>query len=287
MNILVTGSLGFVGKHLTPRLKALGHKVLGVDKKVDTSTVNIQNVHKLASAYFSGRVDMIVHLGANCSTAASLERPGEDFTDNVIGTFNAVSLAREFACPILYTSSCKVIPGDDGARAPYGLSKLVGEMYIEEFHMDYGVPYIINRMGGIYGPGQEGSAESGWVAWFIKAMLEDREITVFGDGNQVRDILFIDDLIELLVFQIENFRVYQNATYDIGGGEENAISINQMLKSILRYTKYHYDAPRKSDASRFVSENTFSNWKPKTPIEVGIQATIDYYLQKKEGGDSV
>ena len=153
MRVLVTGCRGFIGSHF---ISKFGYKVGGVDKK---DGIDITSNKFLFDAY-KWKPSLIVHLAANCSTAKSLENPVDDFQNNVVGTLQVCELARITGAKVLYTSTCKVQPNDEGIRTPYGLSKYVGELYLQEYSKLYGFEYIINRPGTIYGPGQKGSPES-------------------------------------------------------------------------------------------------------------------------------
>lgn len=284
MDTMITGSSGFVGKHLVNRLGDLNYNVAQIDKKMG---ININNggIQRVAND-FKGNLEMIVHLAANCSTSNSIDDPESDFDDNVRATFQVGELARKLQIPIIFTSSCKVHPNPEGARAPYGLSKYVGELYLQEYDLIYGVKSIINRPGTIYGPGQEGSPESGWLSWFIKAKKENLPITIFGDGKQSRDVLFIDDYINLLVDQIQNFNLYaRSKPYEVGGGLENEITLLQGL-DLLKYSNYTFSEERKGDVKRFVADNTgvsnINGWKPLVPYQKGLIKTLDSYTGSLE-----
>lgn len=278
MKLIITGSAGFIGSHLLQRTKSLGYKILGIDKKNGIDITDYKLLVKTVKTKMPNP-DMIVHLAANCSTQKSLDHPAQDFADNAIGTFNACELAREIKAPILYASTCKAKPNKKGARTPYGLSKLIGEMYIQEYHKIYSIDYVINRFGTIYGPGQEGSPESGWISWFIKASTLDLPITIYGDGKQSRDILFIDDCISLLTDQVKNFKKYQGKIFDVGGGKKNEINLLRALK-LLRHVRYNFAKERPGDVKRFVSNNKrvseINGWQPKVSWQEGIKKTIEY-----------
>lgn len=286
MNILITGSSGFVGKHLMTALKASGHTILGVDKKEGLNIANFPELYKTVK-HFMPNVEMIVHLAANCSTQHSIDHPNEDFSDNLIGTFNICELSKELKVPVVYTSTCKVMENWEGARTPYGLSKYCGELYLLEYNKMYQTKYLINRPGTMYGPGQEGSTESGWLAWFIKASLEKEPITIYGDGKQTRDLLYVKDYVRLLVDQVEHFEEYWNSfefpshTFSVGGGEANEVSLLQMLEH-LGYSNYNFGKERKGDIQRFVADNEVSKvrgWKPKKDWKEGVEETLSWYVK--------
>ena len=273
--VLVTGNLGFIGGHLYKRLD----NVIGMDKKNGTSTAKFDTCYALADIY---RPDIIVHLGANCSSQISLRDPQLDFIDNVVGTFNVCEIARKYNIPVIFNSTMKVYPGEDGLIVPYGLSKIVGEQYIKMYHDLYDLEYIINRPSSVYGPNQEGSEDGGWFTWFIKAYVENKTITLFGDGSQTRDVLYIDDHVDLLIDQIDNFDLYKNNEYDFGGGPENVLSLNDLLKE-LDYSRIIEADKLPGDVQHFSNDNIDINkvngWSPKVGWREGLERTKEWLIQ--------
>ena len=277
MRIFVTGSAGFIGSHLTRHLQASGHEVRGFDRRRGLSTTNMESLRVSVSEFGP---DVIVHLGASCSTAVSLRDPGADFTANVVGTFNVAEAARLLGgVPVLFTSSVKVNPGADGKIAPLGLSKRIGEDYLRLYDDLYGVPHIINRPSTVYGPGQDGTSDSGWVTWFLRAVTERRPITINGDGTQSRDILYIDDFTALLADQVEHFDEYAGHTYDVGGGPANEVDLLQLL-SIFGYTKVTHAERLPGDLQRVVTDNAavtaVRGWQPTVGWRDGVRTTLDH-----------
>jgi CDP-paratose 2-epimerase len=275
--VLVTGALGFMGSHLIDRLKELGYYTFGLDKKNYSSTSEWNYLSKL----INWKPDYIVHLGANCSSQISLRDPRMDFYDNALGTVNVCELSRLCGnVPIIFNSTMKVYPGEDGIIPPYGQSKIIGETYLKLYNELYGVPYVINRPSSVYGPRQDGSDDGGWVTWFIKASLENKVINLYGDGSQSRDILYIDDCIDMLVDEVVNFGIYNGHTIDWGGGLENELSLNELL-DILNYHNTETKPKLKGDVQRFIVDNTktssINGWKPKVSCRDGVQRTIEWF----------
>jgi CDP-paratose 2-epimerase len=271
MRVFVTGSAGFIGSHLMRHLAASGHEVRGFDRRLGLSTTDLSLLHDTAAAF---RPDVIVHLGASCSTAISLRDPAEDFTANVVGTFNIAETARRLGgVPVVFTSSVKVHSGADGKIAPLGLSKRIGEDYLKLYGDLYGLPYVINRPSTVYGPGQDGTSDSGWVAWFLRAAIEKQPITIHGDGHQSRDILHIDDMTALLVDQVEHFADYAGRTYDVGGGPGNEVSLLELLDRIS-YHDVRYTTRLPGDLQRVVTDNdavhAVRRWCPAVEWQHGV-----------------
>lgn len=198
-------------------------------------------------------MDVIYHLAAQTAVTNSLTEPRMDFEINAVGTFNALEAARNSPSnPIfLFSSTNKVygpmedVPvvemptryeyrdhahGISEARpldfhSPYGCSKGAGDQYVLDYTPIYGLPTVVFRMSCIYGPRQFGTEDQGWVAHFIIATLLGRPITVYGDGRQVRDVLFIDDLVRAFDLAVGHIDTTAGQAYNIGGGAENTISI--------------------------------------------------------------
>jgi len=276
VNVLVTGSSGFIGSHLVSALRQRGHTVSTMDKRHGGTTTLLGYLMAIVR---ETQPDVIVHLGASCSTSISLEDPARDFTDNAIGTFNVAEAARQAGnIPVVYTSTVKVHPGADGKIAPLGLSKRIGEDYLRLYGDLYGLPSVILRPSTVYGPGQDGSPEAGWVTWFLRAVVERLPITIHGDGTQSRDILHIDDFTRLLVDIAEHFDAYRGRTYGVGGGPENEVSLLGFLEQ-LDYRNVIHAERLPGDLQRVVTNNraisTVRGWTPAIRWLDGARATLD------------
>lgn len=273
MNILVTGSAGFIGKHLVERLD--GHLIYFIDQK---NGFNI-NDPKVNSDLMKEDLDFIFHLAGDCSTSRSIVNPTSAFLNNTLSTANVLEIARVKDIPIIFTSTCKTKAGKDGSRTPYGASKYMAELWALEFINTYGISCVINKPGTIYGSGQDASAESGWLSWFIKASIENKPVTVFGDGEQSRDVLHVSDYVNLMMDQFNNMDKYKGRTHSVGGGVENELTLNETIK-MLGINDVTYTKERQGDVKRFVSRNKVSEvngWKPKMNYRDGIKLTKEYY----------
>ena len=276
--IIVSGYQGFIGSHIKDRLEKLGYNVFGIDKKNYTSTSDWDYLKR----FIDWKPDFIIHMGANCSSQISLREPQMDFTDNALGTVNVCELSRLCGgVPIIFNSTMKVYPGEDGIIPPYGTSKLVGETYLRLYNQLYDVPYVINRPSSVYGPRQDGSDDGGWVTWFIKAKLTGQKINLYGDGTQSRDILYIDDCVDIIQDEVENFNKYKNKDFDFGGGVENEVSLNELLD----YIDYHNTETKdklKGDVQRFICDNLKMKelgWKPKVSWKDGVDKTLEWFKE--------
>jgi len=256
----------------------------------------------------SGTFDVLLHFAAQVAVTTSVENPREDFDINAKGTLNVLEAVRELKLdPIfLYTSTNKVYGemADFGIvkeenryqylslpkgvneatpldfHSPYGCSKGAADQYVRDYHRIYGLRSIVFRNSCIYGPRQFGIEDQGWVAWFVIAAVLGKPITIYGDGKQVRDILFIDDLVEAMLRAVENPGRTEGEIYNIGGGLQNSIAVWSEFEPILsRLLGHHLDVSfedwRPGDQRLYISdiskaEDDFG-WKPKIGHHEGIE----------------
>ena len=253
MRVLVTGHLGFVGSHLVQALVDRRIEWLGVDKK---DYGNLEWDWVIADC-IKWDPTVIVHLAASCSTLGSIRGPVQTFHDTVVTTANICEVARTLQVPLLLTSSVKARDG----MTPYGAAKQMSETWASECSRTYGFPLVINRPGTIYGPGQEGSEESGWIAWFLKAAKENVEITINGDGLQVRDLLHVSDYVNLLLEQLVKPEIYTSKIWDVGGGSSNVVTVVEIADYLG--LSYVYGPDRYGDARGYVGLNDVPAWEPE------------------------
>ena len=306
--VIITGACGFIGSCLTRRLLAAGHKVVGIDNLSRKGTeihaaellqrkgfslirLDLCNEGKMTElATTIGSFDALFHLAAQVAVTLSYQSPRKDFLDNAAASFNVVELVRQ-ASPdsyCLYASTNKVYGhitvadpvGTDkqlDPYTPYGVSKAVGEMYFTEYgRPEMGLTTCSLRQSCIYGHHQFGVEDQGWLAWFAIANLLDRPITLYGDGKQVRDLLFVEDLIDLY---LECWEKRVTGAYPVGGGPDTATDLLSGLKLIETATgkpfaQVSHDETRPGDQPYFVADNGWTNsaglnWKPRTGVEEG------------------
>src|SRR5438309_3029787 len=198
-------------------------------------------------------VDVVFHLAAQVAVTTSVSYPREDFLINAQGTLNVLEAARrqEPMPVVLYTSTNKVYGGlehlgvverssryefenlPEGVseacpldfHSPYGCSKGAADQYVRDYHRIYGLPTIVFRMSCIYGCRQLGTEDQGWVAHLARTALEGGKLTVYGDGKQVRDLLYVDDLVEAMVKAVERIDRTAGQVYNVGGGPANTVSV--------------------------------------------------------------
>jgi UDP-glucose 4-epimerase len=305
--IVVLGADGFIGKHLVKRLAAnKSDKVIAFDRfsaykatgtepfadlpNVEIMTGNFFNRGDLYEALY--RADYVFHLISATTPAASSYDPFMDIDTNVRPTIELFELCVEQKVKkLVFLSSGGAVYGDisqdvvketdlPAPRSPYGIGKMTIEHYLRYFKDAAGLDYVIYRVANPYGPGQNIHGRQGVIAIFLHSYLVHNPITVLGDGTMVRDYLYIDDLISMIIGSYRKHQ--QHSEYNLGSGM--GISVNELIEAIEDYTgqpaiKLHDELPatyvQKSvlDISRFVAEY---NIKPTIDLKRGIGKTWDY-----------
>jgi len=253
------------------------------------------------------RPDVILHYAGNAGIPWSLENPESDFEENVVGTFNVLQYARQFPdVQVIMASTNRVyatntghpltsdakkfIPasrfefGIDenyssfGQLSPYGASKKSADQLCQEWFYSFGVNVVINRMGVIYGEGQWGATEQGWLGYFCRMKTQNQPITIFGNGKQVRDPLYISDLVRLVHRQVDSGSYAAGEVFNVGGGISNAVSLNEVVDYLGVVPTY--DEIRPADMLWYVSDirkvQKLFQWSPATNIWDGIDLTLEW-----------
>lgn len=261
-------------------------------------------------------VDAVIHTAGQPGVPLSVRIPREDFDINAFGTLNVLECLRQKSpqATFIYCSTNKVygenvdkiplcekqtryvykgtkgvseqMPIDHTGHTPYGVSKYVGDIYTQEYAHIYGMKTAVFRMSCIYGTRQFGFEDQGWVAWFIIATLTNKPITLYGNGKQVRDLLYADDLVVAYDKFIESN--LKHAVFNIGGGVENTTSLLEFLdflkQELGKKPKITFSLWRPSDQKVYISDiskvKKTLNWKPKINPQTGFRKLIDW--TKKE-----
>lgn len=256
MTVMVTGSAGFIGSHVVDTLRSRDVTVVEVDRRTGDDISSYDHACKVFDAVPD--LQAVIHLAGSCSTPGSIKQPMQTYQDTAGTAINVIELCREFDVPLIMTTSVKA----RDAQTPYGAAKSMIETWATEYRRAYGMKVLVNRPGTIYGPGQEGSPESGWVAWFLKAKASNRPVIIHGDGSQVRDLLHVHDYVNLLLLQLAQFERYLSleTVFDVGGGYQNAVSVKELADHLeLTYT---FGPHRYGDSLRYVGINNTPDWHP-------------------------
>jgi len=257
-------------------------------------------------------------LAGQVAVTTAVEYPREDFEINAMGTFNLLESALQSKMnPIVLYASTNKVYGEmdslgvietsaqyeytelhDGVpetypldfHSPYGCSKGSGDQYMRDFARIYGLPTVVFRQSTIYGPHQFGIEDQGWMAWLIIAAVTGKPITIYGDGKQVRDMLYVEDLLNAYDSAIANIDVAAGQIYNIGGGPENVISIwkefGPMLEGMLGQSiPVMWDGWRPGDQRIYISDihkaRNDLGWHPVIGISEGAQRLFNWIVDHK------
>jgi CDP-paratose 2-epimerase len=265
--------------------------------------------------------DAIVHTAGQTAVTTSLTDPATDFETNVIGTFRVLEAARAAGrpIPIVFTSTNKVygenvnalgvaeagqryaftgghangvpetLSVDHSKHTPYGTSKLAADLYVQEYGRLYGLPTAVFRMSCICGPRQFGVEDQGWVAHFVISALLGQPLTIYGDGKQVRDVLFIDDLVEAMQAFIAR-PAGHGLVCNIGGGPRFTLSLLELLDFLEGETRrrppVRFADWRASDQRVYVSDVRRAaetlGWQPRTSPADAVRAMVAWVREHRE-----
>lgn len=264
------------------------------------------------------RAEVVVHLAAQVAVTTSVTNPREDFEINALGTFNVLEAARLSGHKpiVLYASTNKVyggmedVPVEEAAtrwhyanlplgcpetqpldfHSPYGNSKGSGDQYVHDYHRIYDLPTVVMRQSCIYGQRQWGVEDQGWLAWMIIAAVTGRKLTIYGDGKQVRDVLYVDDLLDAYDAAVARIEAVQGQVFNLGGGSQNVISVwtefGPMLEKLLgKKIPVARGDWRPGDQKVFVADIRKAGglllWTPKIGVEAGVQRLFEWVSQNK------
>jgi UDP-glucose 4-epimerase len=322
-NWLISGGAGFLGVNLIAHLleynplaniRVLDNLSVGTEEdlkevcqfqKIECSEINggpggielvVGDVKNYEDTFaVSKGIDITIHLAANTGVAPSVENPRADMEANVIGTFNILEASsRNKVAKFIFASSSaplgEVEPPIHEEKvpkpvSPYGASKLAGEAYCSAYFRTFGLKTISLRFGNVYGP--RSRHKNSVVAKFIKKALEGKPLEIYGDGNQTRDFIFIDDLVQaILLAAAANIggEVFQIATFQETTVNEIAGKIKKKLKPIIdNEPRIIYDQPRIGDVRKNYSDITKARkllgYEPLYDLDFGINQTLNYFIE--------
>lgn len=306
-SILVTGGAGFIGSHLCDRLLAEGHRVVAVD---DLSTGRIANLSEargygaeftffnmsigaegLLSLFERHRPEIVMHLAAQASVANSVEDPVRDAEVNLMGLLNVLECCgRTGVRKLVFAASGGTLYGEPRRlpvketasgrpSSPYGISKKAALDYLSFYERFRGIAFTALALANVYGPRQDPTGEAGVIAIFASKMLGGEAPTIFGDGNQTRDYVFVDDTVH--AFSLAGERG-DGRLVNIGTGLET--SVNGLYRMLAEGTGFTGDPaqgpPRPGDLHRNALDPELASsvlgWKPWTHLEDGLSETVAF-----------
>jgi CDP-paratose 2-epimerase len=280
------------------------------NKNITLHVKDIRNFYDVERLIKDLKPDVILHLAGQVAVTFSVSNPREDFEINSVGTFNILESLRLHSKDtiLLFSSTNKVygkyetelVEGDlrynyDNLvgvsekmsmdfHSPYGCSKGSADQYVRDYNRIYGLKTVVLRQSCIYGENQFGIEDQGWVAWFTIASHLKKKFYIYGNGKQVRDILYIKDLIDLYELVIKNIDVCSGEVYNVGGGPNNTLSLLELINFLE--TKYNnhldfeYSDWRPGDQMIYVSDiskiKEHIGWEPKTSINNGLNSLSNW-----------
>ena len=292
--MVVTGGAGFIGSHVVEALLARGDEVHVLD---DLSKGKRENVPDAAMLHVGDirtdservladvRPDACFHYAAQADVRVSVERPDFDADVNVLGTVRVLEAARAHAAKVVFASTGGAIYGEcdgpapeDAPRrplAPYGVSKLAGEEYLQMANRLYGTEHVALRYGNVYGPRQDPHGEAGVVAIFMNRLREGEPPRIFGDGQQTRDYVYAEDAAEAAVRALDS----TGGIYNVGTGRETSVvDLLQRIEGVAgTNVEPEFADPRPGELQRSVLDVALAErelgWRPRHDLGAGLAET--------------
>ncbi len=263
-------------------------------------------------------IDVVLHLAAQVAVTTSVVNPREDFEINALGTFNVCESVRQFLpeAVLLNASTNKVYGAMDDLsvverngryeyasyrkgvpesrpldfHSPYGCSKGSADQYVRDYARIYGIRTVSFRQSCIYGPHQFGIEDQGWVAWLAICAVRGKPITIYGDGKQVRDVLFVEDLVDCYLKAVERIEEVSGHNFNVGGGPENTLSLLELvglLEGLLeKKVAYSFGEWRPGDQRVFVCDVSKAakelGWRPRVAVSEGVTRLVTWVQENKE-----
>ncbi len=286
-------------------------KKLGFDKEYSFHKINISDKKKVFNFFKNRNFENIFLLAGQVAVTTSLTNPRLDLNSNVIGCFNILDSLRQrkSKSKIIFSSTNKVYGKLEGLKTlkskdgytlknypkginesfpvdfatPYGCSKGAADFYCQDYNKTFKLNTVVMRQSCIYGRMQLGIEDQGWIAWMIIAALLKRKIKIYGDGMQVRDALYADDLVDVYL-KASKSKKSIGKVYNIGGGYKNKISVIGLIRlleiKLNMKINYKFYPERKGDQKVFISNNSKAhnelNWMPKTGLSKGLNKIISW-----------
>ena len=296
MKVLVTGGAGFIGSHLVDEASEEGYDVVTIDnlnngklenlnKDAKFYKVDIVDIDNLSLVFEKEKPDYVIHLAAQISLRESLKNPIYDAEQNILGSINILECCRKFNVKkVVYASSAavygfpKYLPVDEkhpiNPFSPYGVSKHTVEHYLQYYHENFEIDYIILRYSNVYGERQDPLGEAGVIAIFIDKLKKGERPIIFGDGEQTRDFIYVKDVVEANLLALE--KETENKVFNISTNTET--SVNELFKKIKEIMNSNinpiYKNPIK-EVRNIRLDNSLAekelNWKPKVELNEGLK----------------
>jgi UDP-glucose 4-epimerase len=312
--ILITGGAGFIGSHLVDRLIQEGYKVVIVDNlssgkrknlnpRAKFYKVDIRNKKALANVFQKEKPRDIFHLAAQINLRKSVDDPVEDAKINILGGLNLVQCflqsnplpARREGAKFIFSSTggaiygeAEVIPTSEKFPArpmsPYGIAKLSFEHYLDYYQKVFGLDFVSLRYANVYGPRQNSKGEAGVVAIFCDQILSGNKPVIYGNGQQTRDYVFVDDVVEANILSLQK---NVKGVFNIGTGKET--SVNQLFQKINKIfdgkIRRKHGPAKKGEQKRSCLDcqkaKKILGWENKVELDEGLKRTVEWFKNGK------
>lgn len=306
MRVLVTGGAGFIGSHLVDALIAAGHETITIDNlatgvrenlnpQVRFHEADIRDAAAVAEIFATERPEVLIHEAAQLDVRRSVADPAYDADVNILGTLRLLQAGMENGLQkVIFASSGGAIYGDTEIMptpethptapiSPYGVSKLSIEQYLHYFHTIHGLQYVALRYSNVYGPRQNPHGEAGVISIFAERLLRGEPTTIYGDGENTRDYVYVGDVVTANLAALASERV---GAYNVGTGTE--ITVNEVFRRINTLTEAGA-AERHGEAKVGEQRRSCLNWElarqelgwqPQIGFDEGLTRTVEFFIDK-------
>jgi UDP-glucose 4-epimerase len=303
MRALVTGGAGFIGSHVVDALVARGDEVHVVDdlskgrpeRVACGARLHVADIRDPDAAFDEARPELVCHLAAQADVRVSVEQPAFDADVNVLGTLRVLEASRRHGARVVFSSTGGAIygecdgPADETAErrplAPYGTSKLAGEEYLATWNRLYETEHVALRFGNVYGPRQEPHGEAGVVAIFMGLLHGDGTPTIYGDGSQTRDYVYVGDVVDAVLAAAEHAG---GGVYNVGTGTETSVVglYDAIQRAAGRAREPRFAEARLGELQRSVLDVTRAErelgWRPQHSLDRGLGETWQWIVEDSQ-----
>lgn len=301
MKILVTGGAGFIGSHIAERYLREGHDVVIIDNLSTGIQKNVPREarfyrmcitdEKVAQILMDEKPDVVSHHAAQIDVRLSVSEPVEDARTNILGTLNLLEASRKSrVSKFIFASTGGAIYGEQqfypadeshptSPLSPYGITKLSVEKYLHFYFRTYEIPSVVFRYANVYGPRQNAHGEAGVVAIFTKKLIDGEEPTIYGDGKQTRDYVYVDDVVAC---NLEALKPEVQGIFNVGTGEET--DVNTIAAELIRLLgaeiRPRYAPARAGEQRRSCLKPGALQAKPPISLREGLKKTVEWFQRE-------